>query len=375
MIAMSTVMAKTHPFKEVLGYNSLLAEDGRPMHKSWGNSIEFNEGADKIGADVMRWTFVTHSPADNLLFGYKITDEARRRFLLILWNVYNFFVTYANIDHFIPNSKLQTLNSTLGILDKWILARLNQTIATVSQSLDQYDPFIASHSIEDFVSDLSLWYVRRSRDRVGPSAVDTKDKQAFHSTLHTVFVNLTKVLAPFTPFIADEIYKNLTREESVHLTDWPTAIKLSKEQTQLLNDMQTVRKIAELGLSARKSLSIKVRQPLRTLRVSSQLSVLSDQLLQLIKDELNVKEIHWAQGPELKVELDSKIDDQLKKEGEMRELIRQIQDLRKSLGAKLDQQIDLTLPNALDPEMLANLKSQTLTRNVAIAPELSVELV
>jgi len=377
MIAMSTVLKKTQPFQTVFGYALLLAEDGRPMHKSLGNSIDFNEGADRIGVDVMRWMYVTHNPEVNLLFGYKTADETRRRFHLILWNVYNFFITYANIDKYTPSLRPSpNLGEGMGVrysvLDRWILARLNQTVNSVTLALDKFDAYMASHVIEDFVSDLSLWYVRRSRDRVGPTADNDADKLACHSTLYTLLSTLSRLLAPFTPFISEEIYRNLTSEESVHLSSWPATKRLSKQEIKLIKDMKIVRRIVEMGLSERKKAGIRVRQPLRALHISSQFSVLSSQLIQLIKDELNIKEVIWKSGDELTVSLDTKIDDKLRAEGKIRELIRQVQELRKEAGAKLDQKIKLTL--LAMPQSLDKLKRQTLAEEVVEGEKLWIEL-
>src|SRR3989344_8188312 len=218
LIAMSTVLENREPFKTVLGFATFLAEDGRPMHKSWGNAIEFNEGAEKIGVDVMRWMFVRQNPAENLLFGYKVGDEVRRQFHLKLWNIYNFFVTYANLDKWNTKKKPGSVNQTL--LDKWILSRLNQVIKGVSNNLEKFDSYTASSYLEEFVDDFSNWYIRRSRERTGILA-KTNQKQTFFETTFFVLVNLCKILAPFIPFISDIIYKNLTKEESVHLTEWP----------------------------------------------------------------------------------------------------------------------------------------------------------
>ena len=369
LIAMGTVLSKTNPFKTVLGYASLLAEDGRPMHKSWGNAIEFNEGADKIGVDVMRWLYVTHQPTDNLLFGYKIADETRRRFHLILWNVYNFFITYANIDNFTP---LKTTNYQLSALDEWILARLNQTVSAATKTLDNYDAFQASHAIEEFVSDLSLWYVRRSRDRVGPSAPDNQDKTACLNTLHLALTTLSRLLAPFTPFIAEEIYGNLTGEESVHLSDWPKAKRLTSADAQLVADMKTARKIVEMGLSERKTHNIKVRQPLRRLTVNS-LS-LSVELTQLIKDELNIKGVDYKpEQKELSVIIDLSLDSDLVAEGGMRELSRQVQEMRKVLNINPTAYISLASPTIPTGILLEEFKRRTLTKEVKSGPELKIE--
>lgn len=236
---MSTVLEAVEPCKTILGFATLLGEDGRPMHKSWGNAIEFNEGANKIGVDVMRWMYATQNPADNLLFGYHKADAVRRKFHLLLWNIYNFFVTYVNIDQWEPHVTSRTKSEEsrtnvrkrvarsldfasddrLHVLDRWIISKSNQLIKVVTDSLDNYDAQTGSLAIQDFVDDLSTWYVRRSRDRIGPTVEAGDDKNACCETLYQVLVTLSLLLSPFTPFIAEEIYKNLTGEESVHLAE------------------------------------------------------------------------------------------------------------------------------------------------------------
>ncbi len=341
MIAMSTVLEKKNPFKTVLGFASMLGEDGRPMHKSWGNSIEFNEGADKIGVDVMRWMFVTHNPENNLLFGYKKADETRRKFHLMLWNVYNFFLTYRAVDDWNPSQKKEFDLSN--ILDKWIISRYNKCLNSVTKSLEDYDVQKASLGIENFVNDLSLWFIRRSRDRVGPSAENEKDKNNYYQTLYFVLVNLSKTLAPFMPFISEEIYRNLTGFESVHLSDWPSPFELYINE-KIEEEMKLVRQIVELAHAKRKEEKIKVRQPLSKLRIKNLELRISDELTNLVKDEVNVKQIELLGGKGiLSVEFDTKITPQLKKEGEAREIVRNIQEERKKLGTRLDERVDVVL--------------------------------
>ena len=377
LLVMSTVLEKTNPFETVLGFASLLAEDGRSMHKSWGNAIEFNQGADKMGVDVMRWLYVSHNPAENLLFGYKKADEVRRQFFLILWNVYNFFVLNANLDGWKSESK----KVSKSILDKWILARLDETLRESTSGLDQYKPDIVAASIEKFVSDLSTWYIRRSRDRVGPTAEDSDDKNAFYSTSWQVLTTVCKLMAPFTPFISDEIYRNLTGEESVHLADWPSSAKATAGEALLLENMNMVRKICELGNAKRKELGIKVRQPLA--RLSIQYSVSSQpageagiqdkELIQLIKDELNVKNVEFVNGDgELVVELDRNITQELEQEGKARDLIREIQGARKEAQTTLDEKVIVYLPSwpkAWEEE----IKRQTLSEKLINGDKLKIE--
>ena len=341
MIAMSTVLEDRGPFKSVLGFASLLAEDGRPMHKSWGNSIEFNEGADKIGVDVLRWMYVRQDPGQNLLFGYKAADEIRRQFHLKLWNIYNFFVTYANLDGFVPDKPLSISHYPLAILDKWILIRLEETIKTVTECLEKYDPYNSSGAIDKFVDDVSLWYIRRSRGRVGFGAEDENDKNEFYNTCYYVLTALSKILAPFNPFIAEIIYTNLTKEESVHLAFWPESKLLSDQDTKLLNEMILIREIVEKAHAERKGKGIPVRQPLNLLKITNY-ELRNRDLEKLILDELNIKNIEYVKGKgELKVVLDTTITPQLEAEAKLRDLVRKIQGERKKMGMVLTQKVDL----------------------------------
>ncbi len=381
MIAMSTVLEYKNPYKTVLGFASMLGEDGRPMHKSWGNAVDFHEGAEKIGVDVMRWMFATHDPEQNLLFGFKKADETRRKFHLLLWNIYNFFVTYANVDGFHPSpkSKVKSQKSKLqfkvkNVIDEWILLKLNKLIKLVTDSLMNYDPQTAAVSIELFVTDLSQWYIRRSRDRVGPTVDTSEDKNNCYQTLYEVLVTLCKLLAPFTPFISEEIYRNLTGEESVHLAEWPQkSSKFKVQSSKLLEDMELVRKVCEVGHAKRKQLGIKVRQPLRKLKVKSEKLKANKELIQLVKDELNVKEVELTEGKgELAVELDTKLTDDLIEEGQAREVIRQIQIKRKELGCGLKDRIKVTLPRWPD-KFVSYIKKETLTDQLTKGDSVIIE--
>lgn len=360
---MSSALEDKPPFKTVLGFATLLGEDGRPMHKSWGNAIEFNEGADKIGVDVMRWMYVLQNPSDNLLFGYKKADEVRRKFHLMLWNIYNFFVTYANLDGWEPLKNQEA--GTKNVLDEWILLKLDQLVKIVTESLDNYQVNIASEAIQYFVNDLSTWYIRRSRDRIGPTVSDKGDKNSFYLTAYEVLVNLTKLLAPFTPFISEEIYRNLTGEESVHLSDWPNKNQeLSIKNNELIEEMELVRKVCELGHAKRKEAKMKVRQPLKELRIKNLESRIGAELLSLIKDELNVKEVEVVAGKgELQVELDRTLTPELIEEGKARELVRQIQLVRRESGCGLSDRVIVTCPDW--PKQFEDLiKKETLAQTI-----------
>ncbi len=336
LIAMSTVLEDINPMKTVLGYGSMLDEKGEAFHKSKGNSIEFNVGADTMGVDVMRWMYARANPAENLLFGPNLANEVRRRFHLKLWNVYNFFVTYATLDawHPVQSTKRKVLSTN--ILDRWILARLNQTIKLSTTALEKFDAFSASSEIEKFVDDFSVWYIRRSRDRVGPASQSEKDRNAFYSTTYFVLCTLSKLLAPFMPFLPDAMYKNLTKEESVHLSDWPKAKELTGKDDLLLGEMQSARTVVESAHSLRKEKSVSVKQPLASFATTSK--KLSESVSQLIKDEINVRSIVWAVKHD---KLDTKITKELQDEAFVRDLVRKIQDERKKLGLNLSQKANV----------------------------------
>jgi isoleucyl-tRNA synthetase len=299
---MATVLDGSAPFRSIFGYATVFAEDGRAMHKSWGNAIEFNEAADQMGVDVMRWLYCAHKPENNLPFGYTRADDVRRRFLIPLWNVYSFLVTYARLDNWTPPSanfdpatpegSTPTSNNPL---DRWLLARLNQVVARMIEALDNYDAFAATLVVEALIDDLTNWYVRRSRRRFWRSEQDS-DKQAAYATLYHTLVKLAKLLAPFTPFVTEAIYQNLVRAVqpnahlSIHHTDWPLADQAAINQA-LIAQVDLARRIASLGLSARTNAGLKVRQPLANVlvHVSTSHAELSADLVVTVADELNVK--------------------------------------------------------------------------------------
>jgi len=370
LIAMSTVLKDKEPFKTVLAHALVRDEKGEEMHKSKGNAIDFDDAAEKMGADVMRWLYLSQNPANNLNFGYHLADETRRRFHLTLWNVFNFFVAYANVDRWLPKKSLPSAPTKL---DLWILTRLNEVIIKVTESLEEYNAVTATQVIEDFVQDFSTWYLRRSRSRVGPTAENRKDKELTYSVLYTILVTLVKVLAPFVPYLAEEIHKNLTDEESVHLTDWPEVKTRKVLDKELLKQMVLIRKICELGHAARKEAKIRVRQPLQSIKVKTKTKIkLSDELVQLIKDELNVKNIEFTKGKdELLVEFDKKITPKLQAEGEDRELIRQIQELRKESKCRLDEKINVITPRLPHNQQFVSLA--TISRSFKKGKKLAIK--
>ncbi len=342
MLVMAAVLKKERPYKTVLGYESVVGEDGRAMHKSLGNSIEFNQGARQIGVDVMRWLYAKCLPTTVLAFGFKPADEVRRQLVLILWNTYRFFTTQVKADKDLSKH----------VLDQWILSRLNQTIKTMTDSLDRYLSAPATEAVESLVSDFSTWYLRRSRAR----------QTGVYLTMKTVLTTLAKLLAPFMPYLADTIYTNLTGEESVHLADWPKA-EAKLIDPKLEKDMAQARALVEAIHRSRKEAGIKVRQPLAQAVVSG--TPLAGPLQQLVLEETNLKDLKYK--TEGDVVLDTKLTPALKAEGEAREIVRTIQAARKTAATGLDELVEVELP-AWPGDYTDYIKKQALVRDLKIGP-------
>ena len=305
LLAQSVLMADgVGPFKNLFGYATMVAEDGREMHKSWGNAIEFNDAAAKMGADTMRWLYASCKPEQNLRFGFHRGDETRRRFLIPLWNVYSFLVSYANLDGWTPDGNRNSVNgnrspvSEHAQMDEWIVERLRETTVEMRAALDVYDAEKATKAAELFLDDLSNWYVRRSRRRFWKSEADA-DKNAAYATLYHVMVEFAKLLAPFIPFTTEAIYQNLVRSvdksapASIHHTFYPAADGAALNR-RLLDKMRLAITTASLGRAARASANVKLRQPLARARVnvgSRQAQADLRELAGVLAEEINVKEI------------------------------------------------------------------------------------
>ncbi len=335
-------------FKNVLVEGVILGTDGRKMSKNFKNYPDPAEMLDKYGGDALRLYLLGSSVmnGEDLLISEEQYRNQVRGTMLILWNTYNFFVTYATLDQWYfaasrPNNKSKN------VLDRWIISLLNSLIIGVTTDLDQYNTVGAIDSIKNFVTDFSTWYIRRSRDRVGLSAEVIYDKNTFYETSYEVLTKICKLLAPIAPFISEEIYKNITGEESVHLSDWPKA-QTEPIDIELIEQMKHVRKIVELGLSARKDAQIKVKQPLSKITVypGTKQVKLAPELDYLILDELNIKKIEYSHSStdnETSVELDLSLTDSLIAEKIAREIIRKIQEERKKIATLLDEKVDVLL--------------------------------
>jgi isoleucyl-tRNA synthetase len=352
--AISTLLFARPCFRNVICLGHILDAAGEKMSKAKGNVVQPSAVIDRYGADALRWYLFTSSPPGNVRrFDEKMVAEVSRRFLSTLWNVYSFFIIYANIDNYIPGAG--TALSAESELDRWIISELNQLIADVDSALDGYNPTEAGRKIEGFVDGLSNWYVRRSRRRFWKSENDADKLSAYH-TLYVCLVALAKLLAPFIPFLAEELYRNLVRSvfpeapESVHLTDFPVADK-SQIDRQLTEDNRLAMKVASMGRAARAKAGIKVRQPLAVnyVGVSSEWEKRALKRLEpLVLEELNVKELRYdsienvaaLEGNDYVVvgeaannsAVCTSLTPELRAEGMAREVVHRLQTMRRSAG-------------------------------------------
>jgi isoleucyl-tRNA synthetase len=267
LLAMSTMMEGIEPFRTLLGHALVQDEEGREMHKSWGNAIEFNEAADRMGCDVMRWVFCRQNPVNNLRFGWHIGDETRRKVFNTLWNVYAFFCNYARLDGFEPTAEPVPVEERQDI-DRWLLSDLQLLVQVANDSLADFEVASLVRRAERFIDDLSNWYVRRNRRRFWRArGQEDRDKLAAYQTLHEALVTLCGVLAPVIPFLTEAMYRNLVAEQdpdapqSVHLCDYPEPDEGLLDE-ELSADMGMVIDAVSAVLSMRNAAGVRVRQPL-----------------------------------------------------------------------------------------------------------------
>ncbi|HZL64286.1 MAG TPA: isoleucine--tRNA ligase [Thermoleophilia bacterium] len=306
LLAVATLIEGRSSYKRVLCLGHILDGDGQKMSKSKGNVVHPDDILDHQGADAFRWfMFSSQQPWSPRRFSADMVDEVVRKFLLTLWNTYSFFTVYANIDRFDPAANVVPLEER-PLLDRWLVGELNTLIQTVTDGLEAYDATGTCRAIQEFVDDLSNWYVRRSRRRFWKSESDS-DKLAAYHTLHEALVTVTKLLAPFTPFIAEELYQNLVRSadpavpESVHLCAWPVADEAAID-AGVSFDMAAARRVVEMGRAARNAAAVKTRQPLAEVVVALPEAEARavEGLRDVVRDELNVKELRVvADGDEL----------------------------------------------------------------------------
>ncbi len=354
--AIGILMGKGKVYKNVICLGHILDSEGKKMSKSIGNVVNPWDMMDKYGADALRfWMYSVNQPGESKNFDEKTVDEIIKKVFNLVANVTTFYKTYDDKKLGVSSPELgESQKSSQNITDQWIIARLNQLVANVTKNMDAYVFLEPTREIREFVADLSQWYLRRSRDRF--KGEDVADKEAALATTKYVLLTLAKVMAPFTPFFSEFIYGEIggkqklgpeeaDKKESVHLESWPIAGKVDE---QLLKDMEVVRTLSSKGLEARTIAKINVRQPLASLKVKLESSIFnsknSAQLIDLVKDEVNVKSVTNDSSIEKEVELDLNLTAELREEGEYRELIRKVQDMRKEKGLSVGDKASLIVP-------------------------------
>jgi len=397
LLAMSTVLENKPPFQTLLGHAIVKDEHGLDMHKSAGNAIWFDDAAEQIGVDVMRWMFAAQNPEQNLLFGYEPAREIRKRFLT-LWNVYSFFVTYATLDKFDPGQALVRENQYTK-LDLWITAKMNKLILLADRSYETFRINRLMRQADRFLEDLSNWYVRRNRRRFWKGENDS-DKNAAYHTLYYTLKNLVIILAPIIPFVTEKIYQNLIRNlepsalESVHLNDFPTGDELSIDEA-LISEIDAVVKLVELGRFARNKANLKIRQPLSKMQYFTRDKEIHEAIqrnMNQILEELNVKEVEQVESERDLVRFDMKLNLKLLGErfgSELKHLQESFEklsfkDIEEELtlegyitiqvdGISYELSKDEIIKKVLSLEGKSAVKDSLMT--VAVISELSVELI
>jgi len=383
MHVLATGTKNTKAFNNVIVNGIVLAEDGKKMSKKLQNYPDPMLVFDQYGADALRY-YLLISPvmlADNFNFTEKGVSDALRKINMTLWNVVRFYTMFEEKE---IRDKIQDMKKldSINVLDVWILTRLNQLIGEVTEGMRAYNLPGASRPIAKFIDDLSTWYIRRSRDRF--KGADETDKNNALATTRYVLLELSKVMAPFTPFIAEQVWQKITGNDfkedkkSVHLEEWPKS-EINKVDVEMLQKMGTVRKFIEVGLAERDQNKLKVRQPLNSLTVKSNtidqclIKDGEEEYMFLIKDEVNVKKVIFEKtDDDLKVVLDLEITEDLKIEGMKRELVRFINSLRKNAGLTINDKIDIRYDTKSEIVKTTFKKFESDIMNDTLASEIKI---
>lgn len=345
LLAVSTLLGKGAPYKNVICLGHILDADGKKMSKSLGNIVEPNEVIDTYGADAVRWYMYTiNQPGESKRFDLKILDEMVKKVFMLLWNVQSFYEMYSD------KAEHQT-GASPNVLDKWILSRLNTLIKDSTNQLENYKVTEPVRAIGEFINDLSTWYIRRSRGRYKGS--DDIDKGYALATTRTCLIEISKLMAPFAPFLADVIYQRMNgSKQSVHLEEWPL-VDESLLDDAVLSDMGRTRSIVSRALERRVDAGRSVKQVLAKAIITIPEDELADEFIDVIKDEVNVKEVEIQKG-EYAVELDLLLTPDLIREGMIREIIRRVNGMRKKQELSIEDRIMLSI-TSLDEEVVTAL--------------------
>jgi len=353
--AVGNIMGKGRAYNNVICLGHILDAKGKKMSKSIGNVVDPWEMMDRYGADTIRlWMYSVNQPGESKNFDEKTVSELHGKVFNLLYNVLTFYELYRdkNIENF---NKLPKSNN---ILDKWIISKLSLLIKDCTEKLDNYKLLEPVRDIRDFIDNLSTWYLRRSRERIKNGDIEAKQ------TLYFILKTLAKVMAPFTPFASEYIWQKLKTDndkESVHLESWPKPLSVNRE---IINEMQETREAVTLGLQARQKNNIPVRQPLSKIIISDK--KLKEEYIEILKEELNIKNVEFSENKEQKVILDTEINEELKQEGNYRELVRAIQDLRKKNGFNPSDIVTLEILTSEDGKKLINEFKNELLKTVVV---------
>ncbi len=365
----STAIFDSLAYKNVLVSGVILGTDGRKMSKNYGNYPDPKEMLQKYGGDALR-LYLLGSPVmrgEDIRISETAYRDQVRGLLLILWNIYNFFITYATIDNWQPGASTTPKN----ILDKWVLSRLSGNLKNIMEKgYEKYDTPEIVNQFSVMMNDLSLWYVRRSRDRVGPTAKDQNDKNDAHQTLWKVLVEYSKALAPLIPFVTDEIYTNLTGDLSVHLSSWPESDAQFKDP-DLEVGMQNAMSLASAIHAFRKINGPNVRTPLKKVQYKGPEKI-TEEILKIVKDETNIYElVYESKAKDFQISADSSVKNHDLIAGQAREIIRQIQQARKEAGCDLSEYVTVKLPD-WPKEFEQEIKNQTLSSKLVKSEKLEI---
>lgn len=374
MLVFGVVLEGKAPYKYVLGFAELRDENNERMSKTKPNYIKFDDAADKVGSDIIRWNFATSSIGANSRFGWNILDDVRRRFYLPLWNSYKYLVTYSELHNF--DTKRFDIHNIKDNMDLWIVSKYDKLQRDVISYMDSYNITSASREIEEFVKDLSQWYIRRSRNRFKEGDVNAL------GTLHCVLIHLTRLIAPFIPFISDEIYKGLLGElESVHLE----SLEICGEREfdpDILEKMALARDICSNGLKVREDAKMNLRQPLS----KAYIGIEDNFIKEIVRDELNVREVEYSKEQpkgdglmsfgqnEEYVTLDTNMTEELRREGLLNNFLRKYKDIRKKNGLRMNDLINLSIYTEITElrDLLETYNKEDLqVRSISILDDIS----
>jgi isoleucyl-tRNA synthetase len=360
---LATLLFDKPAFQNVICSGWIVAADGEKLSKRKKNYAPMDEIFDQFGVDTLRF-FMASSPivnGEDVRFSVDYLRDVQRKVFMTLYNTYSFYKLYADVDHWKLTQPLVEPESS-NVLDRWMLSRLNSAIQEVTKAMDDYHLDKATRPISDLLDDISNWFVRRSRRRFWKSE-DDADKQQAYSTLNFVLLRLCQLMAPFSPFLTDFIWRELVQgtdlPKSVHLSDWPQTNEINQP---LLDQMAQARQYITIGLAQRAEAKIRVRQPLASVVVPK----LPDLYKELIAEELNIKSVEWGDG----VKINIQVTPELKREGLIRDVVHKIQSARKEAGLDVDDRINLSLVTTDDELEKAINEHTDIIKNEALALEL-----